>query len=44
MNSFDLKSQDINNRMVKDLRKTNINEQVPEGQDIIIKLGRSGIS
>ncbi len=39
MNSFDLKSLPIsigiNNRMVNDLRKANINEQLPEGQDNI---------
>ncbi len=39
MHSFDLKSLPIsigiNNRMVNDLRKANINEQLPEGQDNI---------
>ncbi len=35
MDSFDLKRQDINNRMVNDLRKANINEKLPEWQDII---------
>ncbi len=39
MNSFDLKSlpiaMGINNRTVNDLRKANIDEQLPEGQDII---------
>ncbi len=31
--SFDLKSQNINNRMVNDLRKTDKNERLPERQD-----------
>jgi uncharacterized damage-inducible protein DinB len=31
--SFDLKSQNINNRMVSDLRKTDKNERLPERQD-----------
>jgi hypothetical protein len=29
--------------MVNDLRNTKPNEQLPEGQDIIIKLGEKGI-
>lgn len=32
-NSFDLKSQNINNRMVNDLRKTEKNERLPDRQD-----------